>query len=63
LPLDYPGDPLEIGFNPQYFVDMLRVVDWAETTIELKDPQSAAVIRERRDDGSYLYLVMPLSLD
>lgn len=63
LPLDYPGDPLEIGFNPQYFVDMLRVVDWAEATIELKDAQSAAVLRERREDGSYLYLVMPLSLD
>ncbi len=60
--LDFPYDTLEIGFNPQYFQDVLKVLESEEFLLELKDGRSAAVIRERADDRGYVYLVMPLNL-
>ena len=63
FPLDYPFDTLETAFNPQFFADVLRVLGGAEFNLLLKDARSAAVVRE--DDpagGTFVYLVMPLSL-
>jgi DNA polymerase-3 subunit beta len=63
FPLDYPYDELEIGFNPSYFSDLLKVLDVTEFQLELKDNKSAAVIQEAGDDGRrFVYLVMPLNL-
>lgn len=64
FPLDYPFDPLSVGFNPAFFVDVLKVLATPEVRLELKDPKSPAVIREGSDDGwSFVYLVMPLNLE
>ena len=62
--LDFPRDEsLEIGFNPQYFTDVLRVLDTEQFHLQLKDTKSAAVVREEKDDGSlYVYMIMPLNL-
>lgn len=62
-PLDFPFEPVEIGFNPTYFADALKVLDTTEFALEVKNPTSAAVIRESDDKGSsFVYLVMPLNL-
>ncbi|MGE0707057.1 MAG: DNA polymerase III subunit beta [Planctomycetota bacterium] len=64
FPIDFPfEEALEIGFNPGYFSDVLRVLDTPEFRLELKDGRSAAVIREESADQRFLYLVMPLNLD
>lgn len=55
----YEGDPVEIGFNPNYLVDALKVVDGAEVMIELKAPNKPGVIRTGTD---FTYVVMPVSL-
>ena len=63
FPLDFPYETLDIGFNPAYFTDALKVLDKAEFNLEVKDTRSAAVIREEEPDGiSLIYLVMPLNL-
>ncbi|MBI3273125.1 MAG: DNA polymerase III subunit beta [Planctomycetes bacterium] len=56
----YAGQPFEVVFNPEYFIDSLRVIDEEEIEFELKDKQSAGVIRVGRE---YLYLVMPLTVE
>lgn len=70
-PIDYPYEALEIGFNPTYFSDALKVLDTTEVQLEVKDPRSPCVIREplaRRGgegeagEGRFVYLVMPLNL-
>lgn len=60
--LDFPHDDLEIGFNPAYFADVLKVLVSEEFTMELKDTKSAAVITQKTDDLNFVYLVMPLNL-
>jgi DNA polymerase-3 subunit beta len=56
---DYKGDEVEIAFNPQYLIDMLRAVESEPTLrLEMTDGQKPAVFRLGED---YLYLVMPLT--
>ncbi|MBX3397140.1 MAG: DNA polymerase III subunit beta [Gemmataceae bacterium] len=56
---DYKGGEVEIAFNPQYLIDMLRAVDNEPTLkLEMTDGQKPAVFRLGED---YLYLVMPLT--
>jgi DNA polymerase-3 subunit beta len=58
MPLQYDGSPIEIGFDPKYLLDMLRVLS-PETplTMELIDASSPVVLRT---DASYTYVVVPL---
>jgi DNA polymerase-3 subunit beta len=59
LPIEYDGKALEIGFNPTYLVDMLKVLPPdAELTLDLIDAGSPALLRSGAD---YSYLVMPLT--
>jgi DNA polymerase III subunit beta len=58
MPLDYSGQPIDIGFDPKYLLEMLRVLP-PETplSLELIDPSSPVVLRT---DASYTYVVVPL---
>jgi DNA polymerase-3 subunit beta len=59
LPIKYDGKGVTINFNPQYVIDMLRVLPpEAELVLELIDGNSPALFKS---GGDYQYLVMPLS--
>lgn len=59
LPIEYDAKTVEIGFNPTYLVDMLKVLpNDAELTLDLIDAGSPALFRYGAD---YSYLVMPLT--
>jgi DNA polymerase-3 subunit beta len=56
--LQYDGPAIEIGFDPKYLLDMLRVLTpEAPLTMELIDAGSPVVLRT---DASYTYVVVPL---
>ena len=59
VPLVYEGDALEIGFNPGYIVDALKVVDSPDVIIELKNETKPGVIRS---GAAFTYVVMPVTL-
>jgi DNA polymerase-3 subunit beta len=56
----YSGPAFDVVFNPEFFIDCLRVIEEEEVDLELKDKSSPAVIRVGKD---YLYLVMPLTIE
>lgn len=59
MPLDYSGNPVSINFDPNFLIDMLKVLDGSEVVqLDLVDPQKPALFRAGDD---YLYLVMPLT--
>jgi DNA polymerase III subunit beta len=64
LPIRYTGDPLDIGFNANYLLEILRYMPTDEVKITLKAPERAATIEpdEWKEGGKYLCLVMPLRL-
>ena len=61
LPVSYDGEPLEIGFNVGYLLDVLGVLSGEEVRFSLSDPNSSALLEES-DGGDSLYVVMPMRL-
>lgn len=64
LPVEYDGDPLEIGFNAQYLLELLRYMPTDEVKMSFKAPERAATMMPigNEDTPDYLCLVMPLRL-
>ena len=64
LPVRYTGDPLEIGFNASYLLEILRYLPTDEVRMTFKAPERAATIEPEgwSDPAAYVCLVMPLRL-
>ncbi len=64
LPVRYGGDSLDIGFNANYLLEILRYMPTEEVKMTFKAPERAATIEPDNWDDSarYLCLVMPLRL-
>jgi len=62
LEVDYQGDSLEIGFNANYLLEVLKYMPTDEVRVTFKTAERAAVIVPDDDDLDYLCLVMPLRL-
>ena len=59
--VDYTGDDLEIGFNVSYLLDVLNVINGDQVRITLSNSNSSALV-EDAEDGSAVYVVMPMRL-
>lgn len=57
--VDYDGEDIEIGFNPAFIVDALKVIDEPDVQVELRDAKKPGLIRSGKD---FLYVVMPVNL-
>jgi DNA polymerase-3 subunit beta len=64
IPVRYTGDPLDIGFNANYLLEILRYIPTEEVKLTFKAPERAATLEPEgwSDPASYLCLVMPLRL-
>ncbi len=59
--VDYNGDDLEMGFNVNYLLDVISVIDSEILEINTKDSESSVLIRPAIINGS-TYVVMPMRL-
>lgn len=55
------GKELEIGFNPKFFLDALKVIDDEEIYIEFGTNKSPCVIKPL-DEGDYTYMILPIKM-
>jgi DNA polymerase-3 subunit beta len=55
----FDGTDVEIGFNPAFLVDALRVVDTDEVAFELTAPNRPGLLKAGSD---FQYVIMPVSL-
>ncbi len=64
LAVRYTGDPLDIGFNASYLLEVLKFMPTEEVRLTFKAPERAATIEPEGWDhpAKYLCLVMPLRL-
>jgi DNA polymerase-3 subunit beta len=64
LPIRFTGDPIDIGFNANYLLEILRFMPTDEVRLTLKAPERAVTLEPEawNDSASYLCLVMPLRL-
>jgi DNA polymerase-3 subunit beta len=59
MPVEYKGEPIEIGFNPQFLSDALRVIRTPDFELELGQPDRPGVLKS---GGDFLYVLMPINL-
>jgi DNA polymerase-3 subunit beta len=59
MPVDYKGEPIEIGFNPQFLIDVMRVIKTPEFELELGQQDRPGLIKSGPD---FLYVLMPINL-
>jgi len=55
----YDGDDIEIGFNPAFIIDALKIIDDSEISLELKNTNKPGLIKSGPD---FVYVVMPVNL-
>lgn len=55
----YEGEDIEIGFNPAFITDALKVISDPQVILELKAPNKPGLVKSGND---FLYVVMPVSL-
>ncbi|KPJ70198.1 hypothetical protein AMJ44_00310 [candidate division WOR-1 bacterium DG_54_3] len=63
LDVNYEGENLEIGFNSQYLLDFLSVVKTDSVKFELKDENSAVLMRpEAEQEMKFICVLMPMKI-
>lgn len=62
----YTGDPMEIGFKSNFFIEILNNISTTEVTIELSDPTRAGIILPKDNenpDEEALMILMPMMIN
>ena len=59
LEVEYDGDPLDIGFNSRYLLDIAAQIDGEAAVLKLADPGSPTLIQDDAGGGA-LYVLMPM---
>jgi DNA polymerase III subunit beta len=59
LEVEYAADPLDIGFNSRYLLDIAAQIEGETAVLKLADPGSPTLIQDRDAAGS-LYVLMPM---
>jgi DNA polymerase III subunit beta len=62
LPVPFQGDPLEIGFNPEFLRAGLEAVEEGDVLLKLISPLRPGLI-EAADESRFKYLIMPIRLN
>jgi DNA polymerase-3 subunit beta len=59
MAVDYNDEPIEIGFNPQFLVDVLRVIKANDFELHLGQPDRPGLIKS---GTTFIYIIMPVNL-
>jgi DNA polymerase-3 subunit beta len=59
LPADYDSDPIDIGFNARYLLDVAGQLSGSEARFMLADAGSPTLIHDAADENT-LYVLMPM---
>jgi DNA polymerase III subunit beta len=59
LEVQYEADPLDIGFNSRYLLDIAAQIEGEDALLKLADPSSPTMIQDRNAAGA-LYVLMPM---
>jgi DNA polymerase-3 subunit beta len=59
IPVGYEAEPIEIGFNSRYLLDIAGQLTSDEAVFKLADPGSPTLIQDK-GDADALYVLMPM---
>ena len=61
LKIDYSGDPIEVAFNPKYFIDTINLIKEENILLNINDNKHPCYL-EGTEDKSFLSVIMPMKL-
>jgi len=59
LEVEYEADPIDIGFNSRYLLDIAAQIESEAAVLKLADPGSPTLIQDKEQKGA-LYVLMPM---
>ena len=59
IEVEYDADPIDIGFNSRYLLDIAAQIDGEVAVLRLADPGSPTLIQDKDAKGA-LYVLMPM---
>ena len=59
IEVEYTSDPLDIGFNSRYLLDIASQIESEAAVLKLADPGSPTLIQDTSDEHA-LYVLMPM---
>lgn len=59
--IDFNREPIEVAFNPKYFMDTMGVIDEDTIFMNIKDSKSPCII-EGTEDKTFLSVIMPMKI-
>ena len=59
IDIEKTGKDVKMGFNPKFILDALRVIDEESVSFYIVNAKAPCFIRD--DEGSYIYLVLPVN--
>jgi DNA polymerase-3 subunit beta len=62
LEVDYAGDPLTIGFNAKYLLEVLSALQEDEVALELSGELDPGVVRPVEDGDAFTGVIMPMRI-
>src|ERR687886_153190 len=62
MPIPFAGEPLEIGFNPEFLRDGLEALESSDVVLKLISPLRPGLI-QAADGSGFQYLLMPIRLN
>ncbi|MBU2520987.1 MAG: DNA polymerase III subunit beta [Proteobacteria bacterium] len=61
ISINYKGEPIEVAFNPRYFIEILNAIDDDKININIINEEKPCLI-EGEEDKSFLSVVMPMRI-
>jgi DNA polymerase-3 subunit beta len=61
MDISYQGDPIEVMYNPKFFIDTLSVLNEDNVIINIVDEEKPCKI-EGEKDKTYLSVIMPMKI-
>jgi DNA polymerase-3 subunit beta len=59
LEVEYTAEPLDIGFNSRYLLDIAAQIEGEVALLKLADPGSPTLVQDQNSKGA-LYVLMPM---
>ena len=61
IKIEYNGVPIQISFNPKYFIGFLQFMKSANVKLDIKDGECPCVITGKQDEG-FVGVIMPMRI-
>jgi DNA polymerase-3 subunit beta len=61
MTIDFEGEPIEVMFNPKFFIDTLNVVDDETVIVNITDETKPCLLKGV-DDNSFVSVIMPMRI-